>query len=215
MTARDFFVAAIGDLDIPDGALIYQDRFDLINRAVETTAATFYGLLSKHYLTEYEIDIVDGRGDLSGLPIMRGGKEVNITLMSDALRQKVLRSVSLEALGAWNPTTYQNRNNAVFSLVGEQLYVAFGANLETTGCLVLWYPRLPLPITEDTDEVDLPNGAPTELGIFRLKRLVLERLGMRQENPKDEARQLVRDLYDQVGVMVDNRQLEKEVKTLL
>jgi hypothetical protein len=215
MTALEFWNEAVMDLGIAINTKTHQDRLELINRAVDLTAGTFYSLLSKNYLTSATIDVIDGRADISNLDMLRSGKEINITLMSDALRRKVLTPLPLEALAGWNGNTFQNRNRAAFSLVGNEIYVAFGTNLTETGCVTLWYPRRPTPVAADSASIDLPNGAPIELGLFKLKRILMERLGMRSENPDNEARRLIKDLYDQIGIIANNRELEKDVRAFI
>jgi len=216
MTAINLWNEAIVDLGAQVSTKLHQDRFRIINRAVNLTASTFSSLLSKHFLTDATVDVVDGKIDLSGIRIMKGGHEISFTLTSDKFPRSVFKPLNLEAFKAWNPNYYQNRNHGAFSYVGNELYVTFGSNVDTTGAITtLWYHRLPDEVEADGDVVDLPEGAPLELTIFKVKRILAERLGAQMQNPKDEARELIQDLYSQVGVIADNRSLEKNVRAFV
>lgn len=214
MIVSTFFAHAIRDLQVPDSPLIYQERFGLINRAVGVTAGVFAGLLSKHYLEQDTVNIVSNQVDLSSLSIMKAGKEIGITVASDAVRRGFLHPVGPEVFKSWNPSNFHNKNLGVFLYHHNTLTVRFGTEVVPPASVEVWYTRLPTGVENDSDNIDLPEGAPTELAILKTKQFIVERVG-KEQNFSDEIRVLIRQLYEQFEFLADKRELEKHIQAFV
>lgn len=118
-------------------------------------------------------------GDLAplvGIRMMRTGPQVKCVLESTSTT--LVRNISVKEYRTWSSTSFQNRNMIVWAFAGEKLWLGKGSSVTSYGTLSFRYPRIPIVITSNTNKIDIPDGAATELALLKLKQLMAERLNI-------------------------------------
>lgn len=211
-TAQKFWAEAIRDLRLAGVQLDQFERFNLINRAVSGVASVFFPLLSNQYLTEQSVSQSGDKISLASLRTAMGGAEQKFRLES-SLATTVL-PVSKEEHGTFRTGSHQNKNTICWTLIGDYLYLKKGTSLASYGTLTFYYARNPIPVSLNDSLIDFADGAPMEVAIFRLKRLLAERYGVKLGN-EQEAADLVKAMYSNLGVQANLEDINDKVKRVL
>lgn len=216
MTAREFFKRVVLDLEIPDDSLIYADKLSIVNQAVDAVASQFYPLLQKYYRTEASPKVTEGRIDLSSYRVSRAGSETDFVLMT-RINGKIVQGkpVTLEGLAGSRPDAFQNQYRLTYAYSNNQLFLQFGGSFEDTGDIVMYFPRMPVQVTSETQDIDLPEGAPMEVAIKKAKYIVQERIGRPVRDGYSQMKTLIRQMYDGLGVEISKEQFEEQIKALI
>jgi hypothetical protein len=151
--------------------------------------------------------------NISGIPIWRAA-DIKIFIKSSAVTKDNVEAVSLAKFNTWNATSNHNRNSIVFCLSGNKILVKGGYGLANLGTLTLFYPRVPEQITSEAQYVDVPDGALIEILILKLREMVSVRYNKTVDDNSEKIRVLVRDLFAQYSVSVENETIEQKVKAL-
>lgn len=150
--------------------------------------------------------------DVSSVKLLRYGNQLNLQLRSTLTNTVV--NFPREGFPGFI-TTGKNRNTIIWALVGTTLYLKKGDSLSTYGTLTLWYPRLPLTVSADTDNIDLLDGAMIQIGIVVLRNLIARRLDLPIDTDKEQLRELVVALYNSMKGSVSKEELKSKVEALL
>jgi hypothetical protein len=89
----------------------------------------------------------------------------------------------------------RNSKTIVWTINGDSIDFAIGDSLVNAGTLKIYYPRVPILVTADTDYVDLPDGTPMEIAIIYLRGLIQRRLGLPLEDNEGLLSKKIADLY--------------------
>jgi len=204
---RDFAASDVGCLVVfRDGNDIY---LGTVNAFVSVTvvelagdnlpaadiAALEYVLLSKTAPTS---DIAS----LSSVDMARAGQEVSLNLFSSlttstsAVRTK---EATIEEIKTFRASGNQNKNLILFSLSGNNLYLAKGSSLTSYGTLTLEYPGWPTRVTTDASVKDVPDGSIYELCILQWEKMLRRRLGMAEPELTKEIQTHIENAYTAFG----------------
>lgn len=113
---------------------------------------------------------------LVGIRMMRTGPQVKCVLESTSTSR--VKNISVEEYRTWSTTTFQNRSMVVWAFSGEKLWLSKGSDVSSYGTLVFRYPRIPIEVRNNTDKIDIADGAATELALLKLKQLMAERINI-------------------------------------
>jgi len=130
--------------------------------------------------------------DISTVRMLRHGTQERVKLFSTATT--TIEKVNDYDYDKFPTTAIYNKNKIIWNLTGASIYLKKGSSLASYGTFTLRYPRLPLPVTADSDKVDLLDGSMVQLGIGVLKTLIERRLGI-PETGKEELALLVQAVY--------------------
>jgi hypothetical protein len=149
--------------------------------------------------------------DISTMNIFKsGGSQVNIAIWSTSTRD--VYAVDLEELLDFRSTAEKNATKIVYHVANDKIRLRKG--VATYGTLLVYYPRIPIPVTVDADYIDLPDGAPTAMAIMLVKRVIAQRMGLKGfYNPAD-MQALVYDVYKQFDMEVALEDVKDKVKAL-
>lgn len=216
MTAIEFYARVVEDLGQAHNDRLYHDRLDIINDSVDAVVGQFYPLLQKFYRTEASPVIDKGRIDLSAYRVARVGSESDFVLMTRYNGRKIYAEpVTLEALAMIRSSSFQNKFKLFYAYSNNQLFLEFGSGFETTGDVVLYYPRMPKRVTTDTTEVDLPDGTPMEVAIKKAKYICRERIGGEVRDGYTQMQNAVRQLYNSFNTEINKNRLDEETRALI
>ncbi len=109
---------------------------------------------------------------LSNLRIARIGDTKWPYLESTVVPQKNIRYLPYNEFLGFRASSSLNVDNIAYSVLGELLYLNHGTNISSYGTLTYHYPRLPIPVANDTDYIDVPDGAPAEICLIKLKQII-------------------------------------------
>ena len=206
---------AVRDLRLDNGRLLGFEELHIVNRVVSTIIAEFYSVFAVDYMTESSgLTVTSDAADISTLRIARGGNQARMVLTSTALANRVCRPLSLQALKTWRPAAKQNAKNIVWCLDGQRLLLRKGNSVTSYSTVKLHYPALPTEATTTTDKVDLPDGAPIELALKMLKKVLSERYTEKAEDHSSEVAMAVANIMNQYRVSASLEEVQDKVKAL-
>jgi len=191
-TAGKFFSQALGAFYINASEkeqaekILRVHRFAYINQAVQACVQTLADLVWQSYLVSKLDAGTDNRIVISDLRIMRTGTQLGITLESSATR--FVEPKDMSELVALDVTALQNKNKIFWAMNGSEIRLR--TNLPTYGQLRLYYPRVPMPVTKNSDYLDIPDGIMPYLAMVKLRALMAPVLGIAY-NPRPEIESLV------------------------
>lgn len=108
---------------------------------------------------------------LAGQQIARLGNTLYGYLESTAVPQKSIKYLPYDHFLGFRPNSSMSENTIVYSIDGETMYLAKGKNLSSFGTLTYRYARTPIPVSADTDYIDVPDGAATEAVILKVEEI--------------------------------------------
>lgn len=109
---------------------------------------------------------------LANLRIARIGNPKWAHLESSVVPQKNIKHLPYDEFLGFRASSSSNQDNIVYSVLGELMYLNHGTNITSYGTLVYHYARLPIPVVNDTDYIDVPDGAPCEIALIKLKQII-------------------------------------------
>lgn len=139
---------------------------------------------------------------LSSIDMMRSGQQIRMKLFSSlttstsAIRTK---PATVEEIKVFRASANQNKNVIIFALSGNNLYLAKGSSLSSYGTLTLFYPGMPINVTDDDSEWDIPDGTPYELAIMQWEKILRRRLGMPEPDLTKEIQTHIQNMYATFG----------------
>jgi hypothetical protein len=214
-TAQRLWAEGVRDLGVRVGdELLPFERFTLVNRTVNAVAQSFYPILANAYKTEVGISQSGDKISLAGIRFAMAGSETGLIVESTVSSAVV--PLAREAFTVFRTSAFQNIKTIAFCYNGDYLYLKKGSGLATYGTLTLRYPRVPIPVTADTDLVDLPDSC-MEIAILKLKTLLMHRRPTPEPEGEieQEMTEHVRNLYSQLGVQATLEEIkDKAVKVL-
>lgn len=210
-TAIDLWREAVRD--VLDNAPIELERFNMVNDAVMAVGGQIYPLVSSSYLSELSISNAADTLPLGAIRLMMVGAEQRLIIEADAGR--IVRPVDLEERQIFRASAVQNKNTIVWAYSGATLYLKKSADIATYPTLTIRYPRVPIEVVLDADLIDLPDGAAMALALLKLKSIIGERYNQPAVDRSTEARQLMQDLYTNLGVQSSLEEIQAKVKAIL
>lgn len=199
-----------------DATSIYSGFIQTIISAGSVTLAESMNLPAVNIATVVQIMMIHSvpdtdEIDISTLNIFKSGAaQVTIILVSTATRD--VYAVDMDELNDFRPTAEKNLTKIVFHVSNDKVRMKKGVS--SYGTLLLYYPRIPIAVTADTEYVDLPDGAPMTLAIMLVKRIIAQRTGLKGfYNPAD-MQALVYDIYRQYDTIVSTEEIKDKVKAL-
>jgi hypothetical protein len=147
---------------------------------------------------------------LSGINIMRTGQNIRLDLASTTTN--TVKAVSQRDLDTFR-TGGSNSKTIVWCLSGDSINLKKGDGLTSYGTMTLHYPRVPYSVSADTDYIDLPDGAATEIAIIYLRSLIQHRLGVSEDNTAIIQR-LISNLYQTFGQEVTTEEVKDKAIAL-
>lgn len=214
-TALIFWREAIRDLQLDLIPLLSFERFDLINRCASAVQGTFFGVVGHDYGTSSEVTESGGSISLAGLRIFRTGGPAKLILRSST--NGLCHPVSMEEYLTFanRSSDLENRRRIVYAYNGELLFPDKGSKLSSYGTLTLFYPRIATPVADDSEKIDLPDGAAVELGILKLRHVLAQRYKAPEIDPRGEMERLTAELYRNYGLTVTQEEIKEKVNALI
>jgi len=152
--------------------------------------------------------------NIAAINVMRSGEQVRIHLESTET-DRVTPLGSLEEFKAWRDSALDNRNKIVWTMVGDQILLQKGSSLTTYGTITLRYPRVPTEVDQDTDYVDLPDGALTSLALVMFRKALVDRYGAVSKGDLNaELQAAVAGVYRAYGQNLSAEELEVKIEAL-
>lgn len=151
---------------------------------------------------------------LAGLPIMRTGQQVRMILESSSLPNRVCTPVTVEELNMFRTSNRHNLNKIIFAYSGDELLLRWGDLITSLGIMIFRYPRIPTPVSSDTDYVDIPDSTPISIAILYLRKLLAQRLKVEIKPVESEMASLVQNLLQSYGVTSKLEEVRKKVEAL-
>ena len=133
---------------------------------------------------------------LSSLRIMRAGENIRIGLVSTATR--TVKFMSQEELDTFT-TDGRNSKTIGWSFFGDVINTKKGDVLASYGTITIHYPRVPYLVSDDLDQIDLPDGTAIEIATIHLRDLIRKRIELPPENNEALKQKLVGNLYQTFG----------------
>jgi hypothetical protein len=149
---------------------------------------------------------------IGDLKIMSVGQQIRTFLESSSTVN--VDNVDITAVINYRSSADANKNRLVWALSGENILLAKGSSLSTYGTLTLRYPRVPYVWTADTDYIDLPDGAPVNIAILKLKSMVQDRMGRQKTDYSPQLEGLIQTLYRTFGGEASAEVLREKIKAL-
>jgi hypothetical protein len=144
---------------------------------------------------------------LSGLRIMMTGEQIKIELAS------TVSGVTVKPATTREIDTFissgRNAKTVLWALSGDSITFAYGDSV--TGSLLLRYPKVPTPVSADTDNIDLPDGTAMEIATIYLRGLIQRRLNLPQENNDAVIERLIRNIYNTFGAEASSEVVKDKV----
>jgi len=153
--------------------------------------------------------------NIAGLPIMRTGQRMRMTLHSTAVKRGICDHVSIEEINEFQSDSFKEQGRIVFAPAGEELLLRRAEDVENYGTLTLRFPRIPFRAISEDSYIDLPDGAPIEIAILKTKIILSERLkDVQIPDPREEMVRLVRSLFDTFGFTAELEEIKQKVEAL-
>lgn len=146
------------------------------------------------------------------LRIMSVGQQVRTFLESSSTKN--VDNLDVTGVVNFRSAADANKFRIVWALAGENLMLAKGSGLSTYGTLVLRYPRIPYVWTADTDYIDLPDGAPLNIALVKLKSMIQDRIGRPKADYSPQLEALIQSLYRTFGAEASAEVLQEKIKAL-
>lgn len=216
-TAGDFWVETIRDLGVEAPPLFQFERFQLIQRTIESVASQLYGLYGNDYMTSAEVTITNNEISLTPFRIMRGGHQVRM-ILSSVVNGNIVQfyPVSEHEFNRFRQTSQNNKGLFRYTFNGETIKVQKHVGSLSYGAPVtLLYPRVPIKALADSQKLDLPDGLPMEIASFVLRNKLRERYGREKKDYTGDVAALIRRVYEQFGVAVDLSEIQDKAKALV
>jgi hypothetical protein len=150
--------------------------------------------------------------NLGTLRIMRTGQTVKMDIESTATTS--LEATTSQAVFKFDPTAPQNANKIVWAYSGEEILLAKGNGLSTFGTFTLRYPRVPNYVVNDTDKIDIPDGAPFEVGFLYLKSLIARRENKEFASYEAQQVNMIKALYNTFQAQATTEEIKNKVLVL-
>lgn len=152
--------------------------------------------------------------DISTLPIMRaGGPQVKLEL--ECTGTTFLDTVSAEKYRTFRASDPVNYTKVVWYVSGNYIYVAWGDGLTSgPGTFTLRFPRVPIDVGADTDYVDLPDGAPIQLLLVVVKRMLDNRFIKSKADYTAQLTEAVDSVMRTFGIVGKTEEIQNKVQTL-
>ena len=131
--------------------------------------------------------------DISTVRMLRNGTQQRIRVFSS--ETTTINDVNDYDYNKFPTTAIYNENKIIWCLVGNSINLKKGSSLSTYGTITFRYPRLPIPVTADTDMVDLLDGSMVQLGIAILRNLISKRIPNVKPVSNEELSELVQSIY--------------------
>lgn len=148
---------------------------------------------------------------------------VGLRLMRTAVTKMVLESTETETVNAisedeirtWQTNGPKNKKTIVWSLVGDQINLRKGDDLTTYGTFTLYYPRVPINVTADTDYLDIPDGALVDIALIKAQTMIARRTpGVGILDKSAELGLLIQSLYRSAGREIGLELLKDKILAL-
>ena len=219
MQAIDLWTQAVEDVRADTSELNHNERFMLINRAILSVIGKFYGLVDKDYNTRAAVDIVgllsatEGIVDISGLPIMRLGQQIRMTLETPQSSNGYAEPRTEEEYMSFRSGNSRDRSNIIYVARPDELRLKKGDDITSWGLAYVWFPRIPIAVSADLDWLDLPDVL-LEVVTFKLAMLVRQRMGLPTGEVQAEVDKMVASLSQAFGQSQSEEELKAKVMAL-
>lgn len=153
--------------------------------------------------------------NLSRIDMMRLGAQFQFKLESSIT--DFIDWLSHDEIIRWNTADRKNQGRIAAYLSGPLVLLKKSDNLSGYGTLVGRYPGYPRRVVDRTDDIDLPEGSPTNIAILRLQR-TLRRIYT--QNPMQAAvfnsdlKNLVEMAHTAYGFSAQSQEVKKTVEAL-
>ena len=219
---RDFAASDVGcEVMFLDGSSVYLATVSAFvsvtvveltgdNLPAADIAALEYVLLAKTAPTS---DIAS----LSSIDMMRQGQQVRLKLFSSLITSTSAvrtKPATIEEIKIFRASANQNKNLILFALSGNNLYLAKGSSLTSYGTLTLYYPGMPLDVTADASNLDIPKGTPYELAIMQWEKTLRRRNGMPEPDLTKEIQTHIQNLYRTYGAEISATDEKERINKL-
>ena len=207
MNVKEFFAEAVSDLRVPENTKVYQDRFEIVNRAVGAVVHHFYHLMAGFYHTSDTVTVTGNAIDLSAVAIMPGIFEKGTTIVGP---DGVFSPTSVTKYHILTGPLFEDKGYRVFTKVG-------GAILINTdnGSVTIFYYRQPEEVEDDDDDLDIPSGATIDLALSKAKIIIQERLRQDPNINRAEIKDQISRLGEQYNHSLQQDQLEDKVQAFI
>jgi len=148
--------------------------------------------------------------EISTLRVKDSGGQGDLILYSTATRS--IYAVDMEEYMTFRTTAAQNLAKIIYHVANSKIYLKTG--LASYGTITMYYPRLPIQTTADTDYIDIPEGVPTMLLISLVKKVVADRMNVKGAfNPAD-MQALVYDFWKAFDATITLNDVKDKMKAL-
>jgi hypothetical protein len=141
--------------------------------------------------------IVGSSASISSLRIMRVG--MNVKLEIDSTQSKYVEPLAMTDFLKWVGTADSNPGKIVWTLEGDNVRFKKSFDIPNVGTLTIKYPRVPIEVTQDSDYLDLPDGAAIELAMIRMKQIISRLLKIQIPDYSNEVMFIIKSLYQSYG----------------
>lgn len=136
-----------------------------------------------------------------------------VTLESTRL-DRPCEAVSLEQLLAFKPDDIDSRRRIVYTFTADSLLARAGEAFPNIGIPTITFPRLPEDVEDGTDLIDLPDGAAIEIGLLKLKNLILPRLGLTKVDYSQQIALGIQGLAQSFGQSLSEEEVTQKAQAL-
>ena len=150
---------------------------------------------------------------LAGVDMMRTGEQINVDINSSTT--SAIEAVSLEALRFFRNMSTQNRSRIVYSLVGDRVILDKGSAVSTYGTILLYYPRSPVLVAQDTDFLDLPDGGVVNMAMVVLKHELNTRFYHEKRDFLAEGQAIITGLYAEHKEILATQTIQEKMSILM
>ncbi len=176
-------------------------------QGLDLPATDLSGITEVHiYGTTVDVDMID----ISALPIMMVGGQININLVSTSHSVKWFKH---EEFDTFISSASNNKNTLACSLLDKSIMISKGSDISTFS-ISIRYPRVPNSVEFDDDEIDLPDGAACEIAIIYLSGLIQKRLFGKKEPNEKKLEAALESLFQASGRENATETIKEKVKAL-
>jgi hypothetical protein len=218
--AIDIYTQACEDVHADTAELNHNERFMLLNRAFLGVIGQFYSLVTKDYNTRTEVTIVGSNSaseatiDISGLPMMRIGMEMRVTLEMPQCTTGFADPRTEEEYLAFRSGNSRDRSLIAFVSRPNELRLKKGADIATWGTAYVWYPRIPVAFSADADWADAPDAL-IDLVILKLAMLLRSRLHKPFEDIQPQIERIIKVLSGSLSAEAGQEEIRQKVQAAL